>query len=449
MGGKYYDRLLGTTTNPKGFSFGASSVFKLVTSMNFNNEPSRFSSQKLKCKHKNPIIFALDVTGSMGNWSKVPIFLIKYLIILFKIIYDKLPMFYGQIMMQGYLPDPSVSFCAIGDATCDDAPLQVTEFGQGSGIDQLISKIYLEGNGGSGSYESYELAGYFYLNCCEIKNAELPFLFITGDEHYYATLEAKTIRNVLGRKDEKIHSINIWKKLKTKFNIFFLHKEYEFNPKENEHIIRQWVQALGKERVIEIYTPKACIDIILGIIALTSGTRTLDEYCEDLVEREQSEERVKEVRMALIGLHEDFIDNEIIGGLFYQNTKFNKNIEGKNNENTDEQKEFEEIKQETTETKNIQRNLKCNHKKRSFNEKVPNEFYCPITMDILKTPVILEDGFTYEEDAIKVWLQIKQTSPITGLFLSSSKLFPNTTLKKMIDDWKEKKLLFGDFGQFK
>ena len=58
---------------------------------------------------------ALDVTGSMGEWPKI--------------IYDKLPMFYGQIMMKNYLPAPSVSFSAVGDATSDDAPLQVTRFG--------------------------------------------------------------------------------------------------------------------------------------------------------------------------------------------------------------------------------------------------------------------------------------------------------------------------------
>lgn len=44
-------------------------------------------------------------------------------------------MFYGQIMMQNYLSDPSISFCAIGDATSDEAPLQVTDFGQGKEID--------------------------------------------------------------------------------------------------------------------------------------------------------------------------------------------------------------------------------------------------------------------------------------------------------------------------
>jgi hypothetical protein len=72
-----------------------------------------------------------------------------------QVIYDKLPMFYGQIKMKDYLHDPSVSFCAVGDVTSDDAPLQVTRFGEGKEIDELISKIWLEGGGGGNQHESY------------------------------------------------------------------------------------------------------------------------------------------------------------------------------------------------------------------------------------------------------------------------------------------------------
>jgi len=32
-------------------------------------------------------------------------------------------------------------------------------------------------------------------------------------------------------------------------------------------------------------TPKACIDVILGVIAITSGSRTLDTYVDDMRER--------------------------------------------------------------------------------------------------------------------------------------------------------------------
>lgn len=46
-------------------------------------------------------------------------------------------------MMQKYLTNPALSFCAIGDAIYDKAPLQVTRFGQGKEIDELISKMWL------------------------------------------------------------------------------------------------------------------------------------------------------------------------------------------------------------------------------------------------------------------------------------------------------------------
>jgi len=75
----------------------------------------------MECDAENPIVVAIDVTGSMGNWTKI--------------IYDKMPMFYGQIMMQGYLKDPALSVCGIGDAKSDRAPLQVAEFGQGIELD--------------------------------------------------------------------------------------------------------------------------------------------------------------------------------------------------------------------------------------------------------------------------------------------------------------------------
>jgi hypothetical protein len=83
---------------------------------------------------KNPIVVAVDVTGSMGNFPKV--------------IYDKLPMFYGQIMMQGYLEEPSISFAAIGDVHHDRAPLQVTPFAEGAEIDENHKKIGIENGGG-------------------------------------------------------------------------------------------------------------------------------------------------------------------------------------------------------------------------------------------------------------------------------------------------------------
>ena len=71
------------------------------------------------------------------------------------------------------------------------------------------------------------------------------------------------------------------------------------------------------------------------------------------------------------------------------------------------------------------------------NVEIPNEFLCPITHELMENPVIASDGHSYEEIAIKRWLQIgSQKSPITREFITST-FIPNLTLKKAILNFKE------------
>lgn len=52
---------------------------------------------------------------------------------------------------------------------------------------------------------------------------------------------------------------------------------------------------------------------------------------------------------------------------------------------------------------------------------IPEEFLCPITHELMRTPVKCSDGFTYEKQAITEWfLSGKFTSPMTN------ELLPNT-----------------------
>ena len=219
MGGDYYDRDVGVSSSTTGYSVSASNNVGKQNSIHKSLDPKRWIDENLVSESPSPIVFALDVTGSMGNWSKI--------------IYDKMPMFYGQIMMQKYLKEPSISFCAVGDYTCDRAPLQVTEFGQGKEIDQLISKMYLEGSGGGGYTESYEFPAYFYLNQCDLNNSELPFWFITGDEAFYDTIDKQYIKKFLGKDEQtNVCAKTVWKELMKKFNVFLIKKPYSNKTKE-------------------------------------------------------------------------------------------------------------------------------------------------------------------------------------------------------------------------
>ncbi|XP_046683986.1 WD repeat, SAM and U-box domain-containing protein 1-like [Homalodisca vitripennis] len=64
---------------------------------------------------------------------------------------------------------------------------------------------------------------------------------------------------------------------------------------------------------------------------------------------------------------------------------------------------------------------------------VPNHMICPITQQVMIDPVICEDGFTYEHDAIRAWMvNGRNTSPITNVPLSSTLVVPNTALRAEI-----------------
>ena len=55
-----------------------------------------------------------------------------------------------------------------------------------------------------------------------------------------------------------------------------------------------------------------------------------------------------------------------------------------------------------------------------------------ITQEIMIDPVICTDGNSYERTAIQEWLNINNTSPLTGEILSSINLIPNHTLRNVI-----------------
>jgi len=242
------------------------------------------------CRHKSPVVVAIDVTGSMGNWSKI--------------IYDKLPMFYGQIMMQGYLEDPSICFLGVGDANSDEAPLQVGEFCQGAALDNWIAKLWLEGKGGGQNHETYELAGYFAAQKMIFDGAtNKPFLFFTGDEGFYPCVLEEHIAEIVDESyaEGNVPSDALFRDLRDKFHVFLLHKPY-FDAQINEVLRAKWEAVIGGEHILELTDAKSVIDVMLGAIAMVSGTRTIDQYMVDLDDRGQSSARKSQVAAALSGL---------------------------------------------------------------------------------------------------------------------------------------------------
>ncbi|CAL5376899.1 unnamed protein product [Camellia sinensis] len=69
---------------------------------------------------------------------------------------------------------------------------------------------------------------------------------------------------------------------------------------------------------------------------------------------------------------------------------------------------------------------------------IPNEFLCPITLEIMTDPVIVATGQTYERESIQKWLNSNhRTCPKTGQSLAHMSLAPNFALRNLILQWCE------------
>uniref|UniRef100_A0A3Q2YEW2 WD repeat, SAM and U-box domain-containing protein 1 n=1 Tax=Hippocampus comes TaxID=109280 RepID=A0A3Q2YEW2_HIPCM len=68
---------------------------------------------------------------------------------------------------------------------------------------------------------------------------------------------------------------------------------------------------------------------------------------------------------------------------------------------------------------------------------VPDEFLCPITRELMREPVLAADGYSYEREAITMWINTRnRSSPMTNLPLLTTLLTPNHTLKMAIARWR-------------
>ena len=65
----------------------------------------------------------------------------------------------------------------------------------------------------------------------------------------------------------------------------------------------------------------------------------------------------------------------------------------------------------------------------------PDALCCPISMEIMRDPVIAADGHTYERAEIEAWFANNRTSPKTGAVLPHGSLIPNHAAKAMISDF--------------
>ncbi|XP_010911941.1 E3 ubiquitin-protein ligase PUB23-like [Elaeis guineensis] len=68
---------------------------------------------------------------------------------------------------------------------------------------------------------------------------------------------------------------------------------------------------------------------------------------------------------------------------------------------------------------------------------IPSHFLCPISLQIMRDPVTLPTGITYDRDSIERWIYSGKhnTCPVTKQSLPECDLIPNHTLRRLIQAW--------------
>lgn len=204
------------------------------------------------------IAFALDVTGSMGHIPKA-------------LATEQLPKFMNTLLACG-IGDPQVLFLAVGDAYSDRAPLQVGQFeSTGELMDQWLTRSYLEGGGGPGEEESYELALYFLAQHteldCAVKRKKRGYAFVTGDELPYPTLPSSVTEAVLGdRLDDELKVEEIVAELQKTFCPFFVIPDLS----RRRRCEARWRELLG-DNVLCLEGADDTCWVTAGAVALEEG----------------------------------------------------------------------------------------------------------------------------------------------------------------------------------
>ncbi len=241
--------------------------------------------KNIKTDSEDVVILCVDGTGSMQSWPAE--------------IFDRLPLLY-QTLSQ-YRPTVEFSFSVIGDALADSWPAQVTDFGKGVGLDELLKALKPEGGGGGGARESYELWAHFINEHCDTPKANSPTLIIMGDEGFYPQISPEQVKHYLGDTlQAPLDSKAAWQKLANRFDLYLLRKSYSGL---DEQISAQWAEAIGKQRIIPVEDPMRIVDVAMGLVARKWGK--FGDFKDNLAARQDAaniDKVMTSLRAAAVGM---------------------------------------------------------------------------------------------------------------------------------------------------
>ena len=211
----------------------------------------------------NAIIVGLDVTGSMGMIADA-------------MAREGLGVMVEEILKRKPVSDPHIMCMGIGDAYCDSAPLQVTQFEADITIAKQLEEIWLEKGGGGNSFESYNLPWYFAamhtsIDCFEKRNKK-GYLFTIGDEEAPQAVLKSHVQKIFGDGAKKDYSteqlLNMVSKM---YHVFHIVAEEGSHAQSHlPQVMSSWTNLLG-QRVLRLSDHKKLAEVVVSAIEVNEG----------------------------------------------------------------------------------------------------------------------------------------------------------------------------------
>jgi hypothetical protein len=262
--------------NSRAYTSYASTVADLGTKEIFTEtkchpdlDPSKFALRESCDSEANPcstpVIVGVDDTGSMGHLAT-------------EIIKQGLGVIVEGIRNRKPISDPHILLAAIGDATCDTAPLQTTQFEADVVITKQIEKFYIEQGGGGNNGESYALLWWFAANktVCDsfVLRKKKGYLFTIGDESYLPIIHKEEIIKFLGGTVQAdIQIRDLLSECEEKWEVF--HLITPTSATAHQGAIQRWKDLLG-QRVVVVDDYTKLGEVIVSIMQVNEGQNKED-----------------------------------------------------------------------------------------------------------------------------------------------------------------------------
>ena len=229
----------------------------------------RESRDSAENPNSNAIILGIDVTGSMGMIAEA-------------LAVEGLGKLVEGILTRKPVEDPHIMVMAIGDAFCDRAPLQVSQFETDIRIAEQLKSLWLEGGGGGNAFESYDIPWYFAgrrtaIDCFE-KRGKKGYIFTMGDEPPPPQgLASSQLNGIFGGGEQSDYtSADMLALAQEKYNVFHVIVEQGSYARTRPTEVKSaWQNLLGK-KAISLSDYAYMPEVILSVMDVNEGKNPED-----------------------------------------------------------------------------------------------------------------------------------------------------------------------------